>query len=541
MGTVNKFGKARLLDPANEALTGQARVNAEIFTAVEILGRKLERSEAERDRLARRLALIESSATVDEKTGRLYLPMVMETPARGVEYAAPKWMVAASLMSCVIALFALGLVLFREPSGPVLTAEQVAILNALKGTHLAVASPERGRWQYPDRLEPEEVEPAAGEKLPDESELARLEKAAEVPQTVVETPAPAPAVETPPVRTAAVAPEHAIIPGEDTTIDKPIIVKKEETVAPPPPQVVVKKKTPAVVMKENEDDVTPDANLPEKLADLEKRALQGIPEAQHDLATLYASGKVVARNYPRAIHWFTQAAEGGVANAYYNLGVIHHQGLGVSASMPKAIDFYEKAAELGHPEAMYNLGIAFIEGVGTKPDVERGVAYFKRAAKAGVAQAAYNLGVLYESNFIGPIDADKALEWYQAAADQGHGDAKVAVNRLKGTAAGDQALTLADMVEPAAGEGEEYGEGDASPASERPRPVTQGSTQDLLADIQQLMIEQGVLPAGQADGLMSPQTQDAIRLYQKKLGLAEDGLPSRELFDKIRGQTAAVQ
>ena len=55
--------------------------------------------------------------------------------------------------------------------------------------------------------------------------------------------------------------------------------------------------------------------MPAKLAQLEKRAFQGIPEAQHDMATLYASGKLVAQNYPRAIHWFTKSADGGVANA----------------------------------------------------------------------------------------------------------------------------------------------------------------------------------------------------------------------------------
>src|ERR1700722_12817573 len=100
MTVVNKFGEARLLDPSNAALDGQARINAEIFTAVEILGRKLERTEAERDRLARRLALIESAATVDEKTGKLYLPVLAqqdETPAK--EYATPKWMISATLMS----------------------------------------------------------------------------------------------------------------------------------------------------------------------------------------------------------------------------------------------------------------------------------------------------------------------------------------------------------------------------------------------------------------------------------------------------------
>ena len=288
---------------------------------------------------------------------------------------------------------------------------------------------------------------------------------------------------------------------------------------------MAEKKTPAILVKAPEkraddaESMTPDPALPESLAQLEKRAYQGVPEAQHDLATLYASGKVLPQNYKRAIHWFTKSADGGVANAHYNLGVIYHQGLGVAADMQKAMSWYEKAAELGHPEAMYNLGIAYIEGVGTKTNVEKGVAYFKRAAKAGVAQAAYNLGVLYESNFIGPVDAEKAASWYQVAAKEGHSDAAAAVARLTGQ--------RAESIEPAAGE--EYGEGDASPITEK-RPAEPKTS--LLVKTQQELIRQGLLP-GPADGLMTPQTEDAIASYQKKLGMPEDGLPSEILLKKM--------
>src|SRR3954468_22110353 len=114
-----KFGTARLLDEAHAGLEGQTRVNAEIFKAMEILGRKLERTEQERDVLARRLALIESSTVVDETTGKLYLPAIIDnqtSPAPA--YATPRWMVAASLMSSAVALLAIGLVMFRDPVSP---------------------------------------------------------------------------------------------------------------------------------------------------------------------------------------------------------------------------------------------------------------------------------------------------------------------------------------------------------------------------------------------------------------------------------------
>ncbi|MCE9507998.1 MAG: sel1 repeat family protein [Alphaproteobacteria bacterium] len=404
MATVNKFGTTRLLDPAHTQFHGQERVNAEIFTAMELLGRKLERAESERDRLARRLALIESAATVDERTGKLYLPVLMDQalPSRVAESAPPKWVAASSLTSGLIAFFALGLVLFQN-SAPALTKEQLTLLDNLKSPRFTLAAPENKPWKSFATTTPV--------LLPDA------------------------------VKTEAV----------------PEVVLSEDEIAATPPAIesaaennVVENKDIPVVATAASADPLPDSSLPENLKQLETRAYQGIPEAQHDLAALYASGKSVARDYPRAIYWFGQAADGGVANAHYNLGVIYQQGLGVKPDMHKAIAWYEKAAELGHPEAMYNLGIAYIQGVGVKTNIERGVSYFKRAANAGVVQAAYNLGVLYESNFIGAIDTGKALEWYKLAAAKGHAEAHDAVSRLE--TATDQASTLENTVEPAAGE-----------------------------------------------------------------------------------------
>jgi 5-enolpyruvylshikimate-3-phosphate synthase len=140
MGTVNKFVTPKLLDASNQKFNGQERVNAEIFTAIEILGRKLERTESERDRLARRLALMESAATVDETTGKLYLPVVVNSEAAPYATAqgAAKWTVMASLMSSAIALFALGIVLFRAPE-PVLTRDPTERLLQHYGADLTVS------------------------------------------------------------------------------------------------------------------------------------------------------------------------------------------------------------------------------------------------------------------------------------------------------------------------------------------------------------------------------------------------------------------
>ncbi len=412
MSTVNKFGTAKLLDSANVQYRGQERVNAEIFTAMELLGRKLERSEAERDRLARRLAQLESGATLDAATGKFFLPAVIDpahVPANTNTARAPRWMLASTAFSTVLAFVALGIALFSS-SGPQLTKEQLAALDALKGPQLAMVSPANAGWKQP------ETAPAA--------DVAQTQDQAQPQATASAAPA------------ADIATTEAVDENKAAVLETPA----PQLTVPPQPEVAV------VAPARAEETIKPDPALPKNLAALEQRAIDGMPEAQHDLATFYAAGSRVPRDYTRATFWFKKAAGRGIANAAYNLGVMYQQGLGVDANMKTAINWYEKAADTGHPEALYNLGIAYVQGVGIPADVDKGVAYFKRAANAGVAQAAYNLGVLYESNFVGSADAGKALEWYQVAAREGHADAKTAVARLNAASAQDL-----NAVEPAAG------------------------------------------------------------------------------------------
>jgi TPR repeat protein len=520
-----------------------------MFKAIEQLGQKLQRVEDERDRLARRLALIESAATLDEKTGKYYLPVVVDredVPAP----ATPRWMVAASLSSSVIALLSLVLVLTHEPASP-LSSQQIAALNAL--TTPRFAQFEDKSWKNASD------ESARAEK---EKDLAAAEQPPALPQTVEpaagETPAPVVAAEEPkPAPRAAPEPEKKTVAEAPEAKPAPAPApetKVAEALPPPAPEKIAEAKPaetkPVEAPKETASaelpkpsaeageaaiaNIAPDTGLPAKLAELEKSAFAGTPEAQHDLATLYASGKIVAQDYKRAAYWFSRAADGGIANADYNLGVLFQQGLGVKKDLARALAWYQRAAELGHPEAMYNLGIAYIEGVGTDRDVSKGVSYFKSAANAGVAQAAYNLGVLYESNFIGPVDLDKASDWYQVAANSGHAEAQAAVARIKTQLgkAEDQVLSVADLVEPAAGD--DVGEGDPSPASESKTSVRTA----LISRIQDALIKLNLLPPPPSGKLDAP-TQDAIRAWQSKKGMKADGQPSQDVLDKMTAEAAA--
>ena len=613
-------GKPAISRNTDAQLSHQERVNLELFRAIEMLGRKLERAEGERERFGRRLIQIESSATVDEKTGKLYLPVVAggdQLPQ--VIERAPKWHGAATLMSSALALLAIGIVLFREPvMQQQLTSQQLAALDAL--SHSRFARMDAGRWQpldaetardtavndidirrftatddpaavpnetasAPRPYTGEETAVAAAETSPAiATELAAIEPAAgeaaveAAPAVVARPPVAKPVLvktriaeakpaakktdeEKPlqrPVNDYAPIPliqeqaASAAVAAVETSAAEPAakpVVKFAEKTAPVSVPVAAPVKTAAKAATQTAVlGVQADTALPGKLAALEKRAFEGAPEAQHDLATIYAAGKLVAQDYKRAVFWFSQAADRGVANAHYNLGVMFQQGLGVRQDVNKSLGWYEKAAELGHPEAMYNLGIAYIEGIGTKRNISRGVTFFKQAANAGVAQAAYNLGVMYESNFIGPIDLAKASEWYQVAAGEGHVEAKQAIARIKagfvesfdgettaagGAAINDSGLKMAREIEPAAGNSEGFGEGDESPLDEQGRANPPGFGDSLVRKIQEALITRGELPPSTTTGYMTQQTEDAIRAWQKSLGWEVDGKPSNELLEKI--------
>ena len=578
----------------------QERVNAEMFKAMEILGRKIDRAFDEREHLTRRLALIESAATVDEKTGKLYLPVVAEgmgapaLPAPPATVTVPRWMVVTTLLSTAIAIAALAIVAFR-PVTPALTAEQIAILDALAQTRMgALTAPLTGTatpesWQSVDSAQQQIASEATAQETldataPPQDELhydvapeqtaAPLEQSTPAEdvltgteQTVVdqgamtlapEQPAQEEAAQTAPQETA-VAPEAdtIVIPGEEivaaqeeapvalapaapvapaAVAPKPVVEKPAEKPAPAPVQAAAEK-TSAPPPLTAGLDIGRDSTLPASLISVETRAMEGVAAAQHDLATIYAAGKQTKQDYKRAAYWFSQAAEGGIANAHYNLGVMFQQGLGLRKDSAKAMDWYKKAADLGHPEAMYNLGIAYIEGVGTIRNVDSGIEYFQKAAKAGVAQAGYNLGVLYESGFSGPIDLISARTWYESASKQGHTEAREALARLEKqlgqTSAPPASLTAADMVEPAAGE--------SAPAAQAPKAAAQKKSavykNDLVGKVQRALIGRGLLPASAATGQMDPRTEDAIRAFQQANKLPVDGIASLTLLGQINETT----
>jgi TPR repeat protein len=463
-----KTAQAAPQKPA-DALSHQERVYFEMFRAIEQLGRKLEKAEAERFILARRLSDIEDSAERDENTGRLYLPAKIESMPLPPASAAQRFALPAALASLVLALLTLGAVMMQDlPQGAAVQTQRSAAASFAAPLQQAESLP-RGGWHNRATVEETAVAEKSDLPLPEKLPLPEEIVLAEVAPAPLSLPQPAPEAEVfsaaalPPAiaahefdaddfdlqladalddlaeETASAAADMALAePSAPHSAQDDVAVSAEAVPTPAqalpeaPPATARSDGTPSITLAAPQPDVPlmRDARLPNALAALEARAFEGQPEAQHDLATLYAEGRSVRRDYARARAWFVRAAAAGIANAHYNLGVMSQQGLGTTADAITAIGHYDHAAQLGHPEAMYNLGLIHAEGRGIPKNAVRATSYFKRAANAGMVQAAYNLGVIYESEALGKPDIKAAIEWYDVAAGEGNRDAALAVRRL---------------------------------------------------------------------------------------------------------------
>ena len=372
-------------------------------------------------------------------------------------------------------------------------------------------------------------------------------------------PATAPVASTPPApaKPAAKAPPQlAAVPPASTT--------RAQSAEPTPPAA---KLAPAAKAGE------PERRGPYTIKDIEKLAKDGDPRAAYDLATLYARGDELPRDFAQAARWFRQAATQGIAGAQYNLGVLYEQGLGVAKNLPEAIRWYLKSAEQGYPPAEYNVGTAYAEGKGVTADDAAARLWFTKAAEQGLAVAALNLGVLYEDGRGGAQDPAEAIVWYKIAMRGGAAAAEQYLSRLSGKI--DAAIVAEgyrrydsiaasiptkpsleperrppEAVERAAREAPKAraeaapaaaakARAAAAPPEREPAAKAQASAAGgELAQIQRLLETLGYEP-GPADGQLRQKTTGAIRNFQREAGLPVNGRPTSELLDymkKLAGQ-----
>ena len=106
---------------------------------------------------------------------------------------------------------------------------------------------------------------------------------------------------------------------------------------------------------------------------LRAAAHDGDPRAQNHLGTLFEDGRIVARDFGRAVFWYRKAAEQGDAQGQLNLGRMYRGGLGIERDERRAAYWYRAAAGQGVAAAQFFLGVMYEAGRGVEPRSGEGV------------------------------------------------------------------------------------------------------------------------------------------------------------------------
>ena len=91
---------------------------------------------------------------------------------------------------------------------------------------------------------------------------------------------------------------------------------------------------------------------------VQKRVVKGDAEAIHLLGNKYYHGELrLARNVPRGIQLWTEAAELGSLVAQFKLGCVYCTGNGVEEDKPRGIRHLQQAAMKGVASSRHLLGV----------------------------------------------------------------------------------------------------------------------------------------------------------------------------------------
>lgn len=117
----------------------------------------------------------------------------------------------------------------------------------------------------------------------------------------------------------------------------------------------------------------------------------GNAEAQTRLGLMYHHGQGVREDDAEAFRWFRLGALSGLPEAQFQLANLYALGLGVpqEESEPDraAARWYFEAASQGHAEAQHNLGILFLSGKGVVQSTGEALKWFRRASNNGHREA----------------------------------------------------------------------------------------------------------------------------------------------------------
>ena len=147
-----------------------------------------------------------------------------------------------------------------------------------------------------------------------------------------------------------------------------------------------------------------------------KSAEQGYTSAYGCLGWLYLE----RRNYEKAFHWLSKAAEADDYHGQRGLGSMYRRGLWVYKNNDQAIKWYTKSALQGSVLASEQLTYMYLE----RKDYKNAFYWCSQAIEGGEPTIQYNYGMFYFKGEVVTQNFEQASVWLLKAALQGHYDAQ---------------------------------------------------------------------------------------------------------------------
>jgi TPR repeat protein len=213
----------------------------------------------------------------------------------------------------------------------------------------------------------------------------------------------------------------------------------------------------------------------------------GFADAEGDKA--YYEGK----NFKRAFAEYKKAAEGGNAHGQFMLANMYLAGEAVKKDRKKYMYWMNESGKKGYAPANYLLGMAYLYA-----NPSDSVEYFKKAVKKEHGSSMHMLGVMYAKGVGVEKSSKEALRWFRLAKAQG-----VPIR--------DQWLSQSGIEQ----------------------SFTKRQAVSYVKEIQKRLIKKGYNP-GTADGIYGKKTRIAIKAFQKKMGMRQDGLATDKVLMALK-------
>ncbi len=140
--------------------------------------------------------------------------------------------------------------------------------------------------------------------------------------------------------------------------------------------------------------------------------------------TLYAQENISQSHeeikIAQQIKEYTQEALNDNPEAYFQLGKIYFEGKLVFKDYKKALEYFSAASHLGHIQGTYNLALFYLSKKTPYHDAQKALSYFLELARKGHAPSQNRVGMYLTAGIILEKNFKDAVKWYEASSKQGY-------------------------------------------------------------------------------------------------------------------------